>query len=47
MRIRLLFLLLFLLLLPTLIHAQESVLISGRIVNEQGGAVEYVQVGVP
>ena len=47
MRIRLLFLLLFLLLLPTLIHAQESVLISGRIVNEQGEAVEYVQVGVP
>jgi hypothetical protein len=47
MRIRLLFLLLFLLLLPTLLHAQESVLISGRIVNEQGEAVEYVQVGVP
>ena len=47
MKIRLLFLLLFLLMLPALIHAQERVRISGRIVNEQGEAVEYVQVGVP
>ena len=36
-----------LLLLPALLSAQERVTVKGRIVNEQGDAVEYVQVGVP
>ena len=36
-----------LLLLPTLLSAQERVSVKGRIVNERGEAVEYVQVGVP
>ncbi|MBR5073249.1 MAG: hypothetical protein IKX29_06860 [Bacteroidales bacterium] len=36
-----------LLLLPTLLSAQERVTVCGRIVNEQGTPVEYVQVGVP
>ena len=36
-----------LLLLPALLSAQERVTVKGRIVNEQGEAVEYVQVGVP
>lgn len=44
MRIKLL---LALVLLPTLLSAQERVTVKGRIVNEQGEAVEYVQVGVP
>ena len=34
-------------LLPALLTAQERVTVKGRIVNEQGEAVEYVQVGVP
>ena len=35
------------LLLPVMLYAQENVKIKGRIVDEQGDAVEYVQVGVP
>ena len=35
------------LLLPVVLFAQERVTVKGRIVNEQGEAVEYVQVGVP
>ena len=35
------------LLLPVMLLAQERVTVKGRIVNEQGEAVEYVQVGVP
>ena len=35
------------LLLPALLSAQERVTVKGRIINEQGEAVEYVQVGVP
>lgn len=44
MKIRLL---LELLLLPCCVFAQERVTVRGRIVNEQGNAVEYVQVGMP
>ena len=44
MRIRLLLALLF---LPACIIAQERVSVSGRIVNERGEAIEYVQVGIP
>ena len=40
-------LLLALLLFPVCIYAQERVTVKGRIINEQGEAVEYVQVGVP
>ena len=40
-------LLLILLLVPLCVIAQEHVSIKGRIVNEQGEAVEYVQLGVP
>lgn len=36
-----------LLLFPVVLSAQERVSIKGRIINEQGQAVEYVQVGVP
>ena len=36
-----------LLLLPALLSAQERVTVKGRIVNEQGAPVEYVQAGVP
>ena len=43
---RIQFLLAFLL-LPMSIFAQERVTVKGRIVNEQGEAVEYVQIGVP
>ena len=39
-------LLLALLLLPACISAQERVSVSGRIVNERGEAIEYVQVGI-
>ena len=35
------------LLLPMTLFAQENVKVKGRIVNRQGEAVEYVQVGVP
>ena len=35
------------LLLPALLFAQENVKVKGRIVNEQGEAVEYVQIGMP
>ena len=35
------------LLLPSLLFAQENVPIKGRIINEQGEAVEYVQIGLP
>ena len=35
------------LLLPVMMAAQERVTVKGRIVDEQGEAVEYVQVGVP
>ena len=34
-------------LIPALLSAQERVSVKGRIVNEQGEAVEYVQIGVP
>ena len=44
MRIRLL---LALLLLPMGMYAQESVTVQGRIINEQGEAVAYVQIGIP
>ena len=36
-----------LLFLPLCLSAQESVLVRGRIVNERGEPVEYVQVGLP
>ena len=35
------------LLLPAILFAQERVTVKGRIINEQGEAVEYVQLGVP
>jgi len=35
------------LLLPVMLFAQDRVTVKGRIVNGQGEAVEYVQVGVP
>ena len=44
MRIRLL---LALLLLPVSVCAQDRFRVAGRIVNEKGEAVEYVQVGMP
>ncbi len=34
-------------LLPALLSAQERVTVKGRIINGQGEAVEYVQVGIP
>ena len=34
-------------LLPVLLSAQEHVTVKGRIINEQGEAVEYAQLGVP
>ena len=34
-------------LLPAILSAQERVTVKGRIINEKGEAVEYVQVGVP
>ena len=40
-------LLLAFLLLPTCLFAQERVTVKGRIVNGQGEAVEYVQLGMP
>lgn len=40
-------LLLAFLLLPACVHAQERVSVRGRIIDEKGNAVEYVQVGVP
>lgn len=40
-------LLLALLLIPIPLFGQESVSVKGRIINEQGDAVEYVQVGIP
>lgn len=36
-----------LLLLPALLSAQEHFTVRGKIINEQGDAVEYVQLGVP
>ena len=39
--------LLTLLLCPVFVSAQERVTVKGRIVNRQGDAVEYVQVGIP
>ena len=44
MRIRLLLALLF---LPACVYAQERFPVRGRIVDEKGEAVEYVQVGIP
>ena len=44
MRIKLL---IALVLLPSLLSAQERVSVKGRIINEHGEAVEYVQIGVP
>ena len=35
------------LLLPMMLCAQENVKVKGRIIDQQGEAVEYVQVGVP
>lgn len=40
-------LLLAFLLLPMCVYAQERVTVKGRIINEQGEAVEYVQIGIP
>ena len=40
-------LLLSLLLLPVCLQAQERVTVKGRIVNEKGQPVEYVQIGIP
>ena len=34
-------------LLPISVFGQENVSVRGRIINEQGEAVEYVQVGIP
>ena len=36
-----------LLLFPALLSAQEHFSVRGKIINEQGDAVEYVQLGVP
>ena len=36
-----------LLLLPSLLFAQEHVTVKGRIVNEKGDGIEYVQIGMP
>ena len=33
--------------IPTLLWAQDRVSIKGRIINEKGESVEYVQIGVP
>ena len=44
MRIKLLLALAF---FPALLAAQENVTVKGRIINERGDAVEYVQLGVP
>ncbi len=44
MRIKLLLALAF---FPSLLAAQEHVTVKGRIINERGDAVEYVQLGVP
>lgn len=44
MRIKLLLALAF---FPALLTAQEHVTVKGRIINERGDAVEYVQLGVP
>ena len=35
------------LLLPALLSAQERLTVKGRVINEQGEAVEYVQIGIP
>ena len=40
-------LLLLLLLFPGCVFAQERITVKGRIINEEGNAVEYVQLGVP
>lgn len=40
-------LLLAFLLFPVCVYAQERVTVTGRIINGQGEAVEYVQLGVP
>ena len=32
---------------PAMLSAQERVSVKGRIINEQGEAVEYVQIGMP
>ena len=45
MRIKILLLTLFL--LPVSLFGQENVTVKGRVINEQGEAVEYVQVGIP
>ena len=34
-------------LLPALLSAQDRVTVKGRIVDEKGDAVEYVQIGIP
>lgn len=34
-------------LLPALLQAQDRVTVKGRVVDEKGGAVEYVQIGIP
>ena len=39
--------LLALLLIPVSVFGQDTVPVKGRIVNEQGEPVEYVQVGIP
>ena len=34
-------------LLPALLQAQDRVTVKGRVIDEKGGAVEYVQIGIP
>ena len=36
-----------LLLIPSLLFARERVTVKGRIINEKGDGIEYVQLGVP
>ena len=33
--------------LPAVLSAQERVSVKGRIVNERGESIEYVQLGIP
>ena len=44
MRIRLF---LALMLLPVIVYSQERFRVTGRIVNEHGESIEYVQIGIP
>lgn len=35
------------LLIPFFVFGQDNVTVKGRIINEKGESVEYVQVGIP